>query len=65
VVGEREQLDAGRGGSRDDLGGRQGTVGVARVALEIKCGRRFRQAREASVSPSPRHLRRAEAMIGR
>ena len=38
VVGQREQLDPGRGGLRDDLGRRERPVGLGRVRLEVEGG---------------------------
>ena len=39
VIGEGEQLDAGLGGALDDLGGREGAVGVGGVRLQVEAGR--------------------------
>ena len=38
VVGQRQQLDAGRCGSRDDLGGRQRAIRLRRMRLQIEGG---------------------------
>ena len=38
VVAQREQFDAGLGGGRDDVAGRQCPVRVERVALEVERG---------------------------
>ncbi len=38
VVGQRQQLHAGLGRARDDLGGRERAVGVGRVGLQVERG---------------------------
>ena len=38
VVAQREQLDAGGGGARHHLGGRQRAVGLRRVGLQVEGG---------------------------
>src|SRR5207245_984990 len=56
VVGEREDLDARRGGGLDHAARRQLSIGVLRVALEVEDGRLGVQGIAAySVMPADRH----------
>ena len=56
VVAQREQLDAGLGGALDDLGGRQGAVGVGRVGLQVKARRHAREPMRSTLQLAGRSV---------